>query len=131
MTWKEKWQALKESLLGQIHSPYFKNWFEKIDLSYEDTGIICVHCPDEFTRDWVRNHYGDVLQEHLGGMLRFLPHEHHLSSPSYQQPASALKRRYRFKSFDASTTNLYLPASGGNLLLPIRAPFVIRVISIK
>jgi chromosomal replication initiator protein len=62
------WEDVLEFVRDQIPDVEFRTWFKQVrPLGIED-GTFMIGVPHSFARDWLKNHYGPVLEQALGDL---------------------------------------------------------------
>lgn len=62
---KIRWKKVKESLKDSVHSTTFKTIFSNLEILSIEDGVLTLSCPSEIVKQWVENHYRDVLIESI------------------------------------------------------------------
>ena len=55
------WEVVRETIRQAVGASAYGAWFRRLDGVVEDDTLV-IHCPDRFTRDWVRSRYGSVIE---------------------------------------------------------------------
>ena len=56
------WEAVREAVRQRIGVAAYEAWFRSLEGALEGETLV-LRCPDRFSRDWVRERYGPVIQE--------------------------------------------------------------------
>lgn len=62
MTKFRGWEAVREAVRQRIGVAAYEAWFRSLEGALEGDTLV-LRCPDRFSRDWVRERYGPVIQE--------------------------------------------------------------------
>ena len=70
----EIWTRLREALRERLRREQFETWFTRTALARVDDECVRLAVQNNFTRDWLRNYYRNVIEEAvetvLGGAVR-------------------------------------------------------------
>ena len=55
------WDVVRAGVREQIGPRAYDAWFRTLEGEVEEQRVV-IRCPDRFSRDWIRERYGDVLQ---------------------------------------------------------------------
>jgi chromosomal replication initiator protein len=69
MTNRGGWESVREAVRGRVGSSAFDAWFRELEGRLEGEALV-LHCPDRFSREWIRGRYGDLLTELCSGVKR-------------------------------------------------------------
>ncbi len=71
---KEAWGRIRSRLEAEIGTRFFEMWFERSQVMSLKRGVLAVGVPNLFIREWVEEHYGDVLSriasDEIGAQLK-------------------------------------------------------------
>lgn len=71
---QESWTRMRETLKARVSDRVFGMWFERSSILGLKRGVLSIGVPNIFIRDWVEEHYGDLLAhlaaEALGTSVR-------------------------------------------------------------
>jgi len=132
LTAAQVWAKIQESLQKELSVPAYERWIQPIEpLDFEDNHLT-LGIPDEFYKNWVVDHYGNIIlacmNEALGstdGQLDFrvqastvTPTAAPVAAPvrtnSFGQPIqneSVLNSKYTFESFVVGPSNRFAHAA--------------------
>ena len=65
VTLKTIWQSALEALCQRVGESRFRLWFQNIELVEFSEGVATLGVPSLFVRDWLEDHYREVLVEVL------------------------------------------------------------------
>ena len=65
------WDDFLTILKEEVGSSVVETWFKAVSLQDWDasTNTVCLHIPNKFVLDWVKKHYMNLMQVHLGRLL--------------------------------------------------------------
>lgn len=52
----------KESLRHHFGNSVYQDWFEQLELSKFNDGVLVLSCPSRFVKDWIETHYLDLMK---------------------------------------------------------------------
>ena len=64
-TGEQLWQRLLEAISPRVSNHVFETWIRPVRCVGHEAGVIRLEVRDLFARDWLRDHYLDVLREQL------------------------------------------------------------------
>lgn len=71
---QEAWTRILDRIREEVGDKYFRMWFERSRVLSLKRGVLAVGVPNLFIREWVEEHYGDVLsrvcEEVIGAQVR-------------------------------------------------------------
>ncbi|MBI1849786.1 MAG: chromosomal replication initiator protein DnaA [Planctomycetes bacterium] len=70
---QEIWAQTQHELRGALSSQQFDTWFRKVEALAFDGSTLELAVPNAFFRDWLREHYVELLGESCGRILGFVP----------------------------------------------------------
>ncbi len=70
---EDSWQLFRRQIQESGVSEYVNNWFSSVQCSGLDESSITLDVRDEFARDWIVEHYLDLIQKSLTTSLGFSP----------------------------------------------------------
>ncbi len=56
------WEGVREAVRQRIGVPAYEAWFRSLGGALEGETLV-LRCPDRFSRDWIRERYGPVIEE--------------------------------------------------------------------
>lgn len=59
------WEDILEYVRGKIPDVEFRTWFKQVQPMGVDNGTFMIGVPHSFARDWLKTHYGNVLEQAL------------------------------------------------------------------
>ncbi len=59
------WEDLLNYVRSQIPDVEFRTWFKQVKALGIENGVFMIGVPHSFARDWLKNHYSDVLEQGL------------------------------------------------------------------
>ena len=62
MTQLGGWEAVREAVRQRIGVPAYEAWFRTLEGALEGETLV-LRCPDRFSRDWIQERYGGVIEE--------------------------------------------------------------------
>src|ERR1044071_1491476 len=91
--------SILDAIAKRVNQQSFDMWFKPISQAREDPSSIYLAVPNEVFRDWISNHYFDVIEESLqelgleGRQVRFTVSEPHAASIRAPSGFSELRLR--------------------------------------
>jgi chromosomal replication initiator protein len=70
---QEIWSQVQQELRASVSSQQFDTWFRKVEALSFDGSTLDLAVPNAFFRDWLRDHYLDLLRESGARVLGFAP----------------------------------------------------------
>ncbi len=55
------WEVVRETIRDAVGASAYGAWFRRLEGAVENDTLV-LHCPDRFTRDWIRSRYGSVIE---------------------------------------------------------------------
>ena len=55
------WEVVRETIRQAVGASAYGAWFRRLEGVVENDSLV-IHCPDRFTRDWIRSRYGPVIE---------------------------------------------------------------------
>ncbi len=55
------WEVVRETIRQAVGASAYGAWFRRLEGAVENDTLV-IHCPDRFTRDWIRSRYGPVIE---------------------------------------------------------------------
>lgn len=122
---KTKWSALAHHLKNHIGDQAFDTWFGQTQLLTWSDDRVIVEVPSRFVRDWILDHYNDVVQSSLQAVTANPPPLHFVVGSERPQPAVPvepqpvgrqpeglrLNPRYTFDRFIIGASNRFAHAA--------------------
>ena len=59
----ETWDRVRERVRAEIGERFFAMWFERSRVLSLKRGVLAIGVPNLFIREWVEEHYGDILNQ--------------------------------------------------------------------
>lgn len=98
MTKTAGWEVIREALRARVGRSAYQAWFQGLDASLEERTLV-LHCPDRFSRDWIRDRYGRVIQEAAASTpvmdVEYRVHAIQVPAASEPQPPAAARMAAR------------------------------------
>ena len=132
LTPTQVWAKIQEALQKELSGPAYERWIQPVQpLEFEDNQLI-LGIPDEFFKNWVIDHYGNMiltcLHEALGasdGQVEFRVQSNMPAAPTpvplsvvrtpvpmqVSQNESVLNSKYTFESFVVGPSNRFAQAA--------------------
>lgn len=67
------WQKALENIKRELSEQSFKSWIGPVRLSKIDGGVVWLEVPDRIYRDWLKEHYQDIIREAFSEVLGAKP----------------------------------------------------------
>lgn len=83
------WKTVLSRLETKLDPHSFNTWFRPTSLAWRDDDTLHVAVPNEVFRDWLREHYGDLISESLGELHQGRMDVQFTLSSSSSAPSSA------------------------------------------
>ena len=119
------WEDLLSYVRRQIPEVEYRTWFKQVKALGIENGIFMIGVPHSFARDWLKNHYGNVLEQGLRDLGASSPRvgfqvvafqqteqQDIFSTPSFQQDEDTRRKntptlnpKYIFSNFVVGTNN--------------------------
>lgn len=59
------WKALQEEIRTEMSPKQFVVWIKPLRVLQASEGMLLLGCPNTFSMEWVRAHYGEILEQKL------------------------------------------------------------------
>ncbi len=66
MTLTSLWHKTQPLIKETIGSSAYETWFSSIQIKQEGTDTLIIETPDEFFKNWIIDHYHEIIEEKLG-----------------------------------------------------------------
>ena len=122
------WEDILDYVKRQIPDVEFRTWFKQVQPMGIDNGTFMIGVPHSFARDWLKTHYGSVLEQALRDLgapsprvgfqvISFqkseqqdmfsttAPAEAHAEAPQKAAPSPRLNPKYVFSNFVVGPNN--------------------------
>jgi chromosomal replication initiator protein len=128
LTAERVWNDVSSRLREALNENTFSTWFAHVEPERLSDGEFVLGVPNQFTRDWIDNHFLDLISAAVGEIagertVRLAVREHEqapvVASPDVpaaaplkrEQPAGTISSKYTFDSFVIGSSNRFAHAA--------------------
>jgi len=119
------WDQIKNRLSGKISSQAYQNWVMRTSFEGMDGATLQVSVPDQVTKDWMENEYGedircsfrelnlrlDQVQYSVRPVQHTAPNENGSAEPIFASAGGQINPKFRFENFVVGSCNQFAHAA--------------------
>jgi len=118
------WDQIKRYLETRIDAEGYRNWIHKTEYAGQDADILLVRVPDEVTKQWLEQEYGDGIRTAIRdlnlsireiryqmGIFQASPNGHHTDTLTFASPITELNPKFSFDNFVVGSSNQFAHAA--------------------
>lgn len=125
MTLLNAWQNAQQPIKDSVGQTSYDTWFSPLRVSEKGEGVLSIEAPDEFFKNWIEEHYTNIITRSLTGeagrtiTIEFLVNTNLLSAPTQEKLSrleesftptnkqSNLNPRFQFEHFVVGPSNRF------------------------